>query len=123
MCLSAAHRAAQSPLLPVYAGFAAIETKPSPRIIVVGSSFIGMEAASTLVKVASSLVVIGMEKVPFERVLGAQIGTAMQKLHEEKGVKFRMGAVVDEFIVNGVLPARRCQVYASDADGGCCDYL
>ena len=108
-----AHRAEQSPLLllSVHACGTAIEAKPSPRIIVVGSSFIGMEAASTLVKVASSLVVIGMEKVPFERVLGAQIGTAMQKLHEEKGVKFRMGAVVDEFIANGALSVQRYQVH------------
>ena len=79
--------------------------KPKARIVVVGSSFIGMEAASVLVKEASSIVVVGMEKVPFERVLGEAIGTAMQKLHEEKGVSFRMGAVVDVFEPSGALDA------------------
>jgi apoptosis-inducing factor 3 len=50
-------------------------------VVVVGSSFIGMEVAAYVVKKAKSVVVIGMEKVPFERVLGEQIGTALQKVH------------------------------------------
>jgi NAD(P)H-nitrite reductase large subunit len=50
------------------------------RIVVVGSSFIGMEVAANIVKKAKSVVVIGMEKVPFERVLGEQIGGALQKV-------------------------------------------
>jgi len=56
-----------------------------------------MESASILVKNASTLTVIGMEKVPFERVLGVKVGEAMQKLHESKNVKFKMGAVVEKF--------------------------
>ena len=65
--------------------------------MIVGSSFIGMEAASTVYKNAKSVTVIGMEKVPFERVLGEKIGAVMQKLHESKGIKFRMGVVVETF--------------------------
>lgn len=76
---------------------AAVAANPKPRIVTVGSSFIAMEAAATFVKTAESVVVIGMEKVPFERVLGEKIGAAMQKLHEEKGVQFKMNAVVDTF--------------------------
>ena len=90
---------------PCSPGPTAVAAKPKARIVVVGSSFIGMEAASVLVKEASSIVVVGMEKVPFERVLGEAIGTAMQKLHEEKGVSFRMGAVVDVFEPSGALDA------------------
>jgi len=66
-------------------------------VVIVGSSFIGMEAASCIAKKVKSLTVIGMEKVPFERVLGLQIGAALQKLHEKKGVKFKMERVVKEF--------------------------
>lgn len=75
----------------------AVEAVGKPKILVIGSSFIGMEAAGTLVKSASELLVVGMEKVPFERVLGEKIGLAMQRLHEEKGVKFRMGVVIKSF--------------------------
>ena len=79
---------------------------PKPNVVVIGSSFIGMEAASVLTKVATSVTVIGMEEVPFERVLGVKVGTAMQKLHEEKGVKFFMKAVVDQFVAAGTCAAQ-----------------
>lgn len=67
------------------------------NIVIVGSSFIGMEVASCLAGKAQSLSVIGMEKVPFERVLGTDIGGAIQRLHEAKGVRFYMQRVVKEF--------------------------
>jgi len=67
------------------------------RVIIVGSSFIGMEVASCIAKRAKSIVVIGMESVPFERVLGEKIGSALQKFHEKFGIAFRMKRVVKEF--------------------------
>eukprot|EP01012_Entosiphon_sulcatum_P058970 TRINITY_DN83227_c0_g1_i1.p2 TRINITY_DN83227_c0_g1~~TRINITY_DN83227_c0_g1_i1.p2 ORF type:complete len:527 (-),score=133.66 TRINITY_DN83227_c0_g1_i1:102-1682(-) len=68
------------------------------NLVVVGSSFIGMEVASALAaKKPKGITVIGMEKVPFERVLGERIGTAMQQIHEEKGVVFKMQRVVKRF--------------------------
>jgi len=77
-----------------------IEEKPKSKILVIGSSFIGMEAAAILVPKCSSLTVVGMEAVPFERVLGNKIGLALQKLHESKGVKFTMGVVIKDFEVD-----------------------
>ena len=68
------------------------------NLAIVGSSFIGMEAAAFLVSKVKSLTVIGMEKVPFERVLGERVGRVLQELHESKGVKFKMGATVKEFV-------------------------
>jgi len=61
------------------------------RIAFIGSSFISME----LVVVASkrklaSLDVIGMEEVPFERVLGKEVGAGLMKFHTNQGVKFHM---------------------------------
>ncbi|KXS22367.1 hypothetical protein M427DRAFT_50697 [Gonapodya prolifera JEL478] len=67
-----------------------------PKIIIVGSSFIGMEAAAVLAKIAD-LTVIGMEKVPFERVLGADVGKAFMIMHEKAGVKFRMESVTERY--------------------------
>ena len=40
------------------------------KVVIVGTSFIGMEAAAYVAKKAASVIAIGMEKVPFERVLG-----------------------------------------------------
>lgn len=39
-----------------------------------------METAAIIAKKAKSIVVIGMETVPFERVLGEKIGIHLQKV-------------------------------------------
>lgn len=36
-----------------------------------------------IVKNCKSVVVLGMEKVPFERVLGTEVGAALQKVHND----------------------------------------
>ncbi|KAL1922026.1 uncharacterized protein VTP21DRAFT_10668 [Calcarisporiella thermophila] len=72
----------------------ALEAKQKPKVVVVGSSFIGMELASAIVSKGAEVTVVGMGKVPFDRVLGEKIGRALQKLHESKGVSFRMGSGV-----------------------------
>jgi pyruvate/2-oxoglutarate dehydrogenase complex dihydrolipoamide dehydrogenase (E3) component len=41
----------------------AVKSHSEPRIVIVGSSFIGMECAAVLAKTARSVTVIGMEKV------------------------------------------------------------
>jgi NADPH-dependent 2,4-dienoyl-CoA reductase/sulfur reductase-like enzyme len=69
-------------------------TKDAKQVVVIGSSFIGMEAASSLIGEGRAVTVIAQEKVPFARVLGPEIGTMFQKLHEEKGVKFETEAEV-----------------------------
>lgn len=78
------------------------------NLVVIGSSFIGMEVAAALVAKAKSVTVVGMEKVPFERVLGAEVGTVLQKLHESKGVKFYLSSTTKEFKGEGSvrLPGR-----------------
>jgi NADPH-dependent 2,4-dienoyl-CoA reductase/sulfur reductase-like enzyme/nitrite reductase/ring-hydroxylating ferredoxin subunit len=69
-------------------------TKDAKEVVIIGSSFIGMEAASSLAVEGRQVTVIAQEKVPFERVLGPEIGAVFQKLHEEKGVKFETQAEV-----------------------------
>ena len=69
-------------------------TKDAREVVIIGSSFIGMEAASSLVSESRRVTVIAQEKVPFERVLGPEIGAMFQKLHEEKGVRFEVEAEV-----------------------------
>lgn len=79
-------------------GLAIAERYEGKRVVVVGSSFIGMELASLVAKKAKSVVVVGMETVPFERVLGVDIGVTLQNLHEKNNVSFRMKRTVKEFI-------------------------
>lgn len=75
---------------------AALATKPKGNIVIIGSSFIGMEAASTLSK-AGKVTVIGPEKVPFELIFGSRIGAAFQKLHETNGATFKLQSSAKEF--------------------------
>ncbi|GAA4502488.1 FAD-dependent oxidoreductase [Hymenobacter ginsengisoli] len=69
-------------------------TKEARQVVIIGSSFIGMEAAGSLIAEGRQVTVIAQQKVPFERVLGPEIGAMFQKLHEEKGVKFEVEAEV-----------------------------
>jgi len=39
-----------------------------------------------------------MEKIAFERVLGPQVGSTLQNLHEKNGIKFVMERIVQEFL-------------------------
>eukprot|EP01125_Pyxidicula_operculata_P021563 TRINITY_DN835_c0_g1_i1.p1 TRINITY_DN835_c0_g1~~TRINITY_DN835_c0_g1_i1.p1 ORF type:complete len:573 (-),score=114.42 TRINITY_DN835_c0_g1_i1:76-1662(-) len=66
------------------------------EVVIVGSSFIGMEVAACIVKKAKSTTVIGMEAAPFARVLGAEVGGVLQKIHEAQGIKFQLNAIVSE---------------------------
>lgn len=71
----------------------ALTTIVKPHVVIIGSSFIGMEAATYIISNTdnfASVTVVGMENVPFERVLGPQVGKLMLRLYESKNVKFYM---------------------------------
>jgi NADPH-dependent 2,4-dienoyl-CoA reductase/sulfur reductase-like enzyme/nitrite reductase/ring-hydroxylating ferredoxin subunit len=67
------------------------------RAIVVGSSFIGMEVASSLTARGCEVTLVAPDDVPFQKILGAQIGKLFQDVHEEHGVKFKLGTAVTGF--------------------------
>ncbi|KAI9762076.1 MAG: hypothetical protein M1840_001485 [Geoglossum simile] len=74
---------------------AAVGEKKGSQIVVIGSSFIGMEVAKALAGKEQNVTVVGMEKAPLERVIGAEVGTGLQKQLESVGIKFFMGASVE----------------------------
>ena len=67
------------------------------KIIIIGTSFIGMEVGNALAK-ENNVTLVGMEDAPLERVMGKQVGQIFQKMLEKNGAKFYMGASVDSAI-------------------------
>jgi apoptosis-inducing factor 3 len=60
-------------------------------VVVVGASFIGLEAAASLRARGIEVHVVGPEKVPMARILGEPAGQFIQSLHESHGVRFHLG--------------------------------
>ena len=66
----------------------------APRVVVVGASFIGMEAAASLRTRGLEVTVTAPDRVPFVDALGESVGEVVQALHEEHGVRFALGRKV-----------------------------
>ncbi|MEP0546186.1 MAG: FAD-dependent oxidoreductase [Rhodothermales bacterium] len=71
------------------------QAEGAERVVVVGSSFIGMEAAANLTGRGLDVTVVSRDAVPFEAVLGDEVGGFFQRLHEANGVTFRLGTDVE----------------------------
>ncbi|KAI9791722.1 MAG: hypothetical protein M1816_003532 [Peltula sp. TS41687] len=70
------------------------ETK-NKKIVVVGSSFIGMEVSNCLSK-DNQVTVVGRSKEPLAQVLGERVGSVFRGQLEKSGVKFHLSAGVEK---------------------------
>jgi 3-phenylpropionate/trans-cinnamate dioxygenase ferredoxin reductase subunit len=86
--------------------------KTVQRCVVVGASFIGLEAAAALRTRGLDVTVVAPDAHPMARVLGDALGDTIRALHESHGVTFHLGATLTQItqdhvtLSNGdVLPA------------------
>jgi NADPH-dependent 2,4-dienoyl-CoA reductase/sulfur reductase-like enzyme/nitrite reductase/ring-hydroxylating ferredoxin subunit len=75
------------------------------RVVVIGASFIGMEAAASLIERKLPVTIIAPDSVPFAKTLGPEIGAMFQRLHESHGVTFKLGTGVVKFEGEGTVEA------------------
>jgi 3-phenylpropionate/trans-cinnamate dioxygenase ferredoxin reductase subunit len=66
------------------------------HIVVIGSGWIGCEAAASLRQLGKDVTVIAPEPVPLQRVLGDEIGSVFARLHTDHGVQLRLATGVAE---------------------------
>jgi len=64
------------------------------RVVVMGASFIGMEAAAALVKRGCAVTVVAPQDRPMAAIFGEAFSDMLRALHEENDVSFRLGRSV-----------------------------
>jgi NADPH-dependent 2,4-dienoyl-CoA reductase/sulfur reductase-like enzyme/nitrite reductase/ring-hydroxylating ferredoxin subunit len=73
------------------------------RAVVIGASFIGLEVAASLRARKIEVHVVAPDALPLERVLGRELGTFIEALHEEKGVVFHLGRKPQSIAADAVM--------------------
>ncbi|MGK7396016.1 MAG: FAD-dependent oxidoreductase, partial [Candidatus Cyclobacteriaceae bacterium M3_2C_046] len=72
--------------------------RQATHIAIIGSSFIGMEVAFSLLQHNKKKVtIISPDAVPFEKTLGREVGEVFKKKHEEQGTNFILNQKVKKF--------------------------
>jgi NADPH-dependent 2,4-dienoyl-CoA reductase/sulfur reductase-like enzyme len=82
---------------------AALDT--SPRVVVIGAGFIGLEVAATCRGRGLPVTVIESLAAPLERGLGARLGAYVGEIHRDHGVDLRLGARVARLVGTGRVEA------------------
>ncbi len=70
--------------------------------VVVGTSFIGLEAASALTQKGLQVTVVGREELPFAKQFGEEVARAVKALHQANGTSFRLGVEIVSITPAGV---------------------
>jgi NADPH-dependent 2,4-dienoyl-CoA reductase/sulfur reductase-like enzyme/nitrite reductase/ring-hydroxylating ferredoxin subunit len=86
--------------------------KEGARAVVIGASFIAMEAAAALRARKVEVDIVSVEHVPFDRVFGIALGEHIKKLHEKNGVRFHLGCVASGFDGSAITTTARERIEA-----------
>ena len=70
------------------------QLESSRRVVVVGGGFIGAEAAAAARQHGLEVTILEASAAPLSRVLGAEVGNALGRLHTRRGVDLKCGAMV-----------------------------
>ena len=76
--------------------------KPRPRVLVLGTGFIGCEVAASARTLGCQVTLVG-NTPPLSRVLGPELGAVYEQYHRGQGVNVRIGTFVERFEGNGRL--------------------
>ncbi|MDB4890556.1 MAG: Pyridine nucleotide-disulfide oxidoreductase, FAD/NAD(P)-binding domain protein, partial [Gemmatimonadetes bacterium] len=77
-------------------------TSGAKSVVVIGGSFIGLEAAASLRNRGLDVHVVAPESRPLEKILGAELGDFVRALHEKKGIMFHLGHTVKQIDAGSV---------------------
>ncbi|KAJ5935736.1 Apoptosis-inducing factor 1 [Penicillium verhagenii] len=84
------------------------------QIVVIGSSFIGMEVGNALAGKEHKVTIVGMESAPMERVMGAKVGQIFQQNLEKSGITFKLSAGVEKATASESKPNAVGSVHLKD---------
>jgi NADPH-dependent 2,4-dienoyl-CoA reductase/sulfur reductase-like enzyme len=70
----------------------------SPRVVVIGAGFIGLEVAATCRGRGLEVTVIESLAAPLERGLGQKLGAYVGEIHRDQGVNLRLGVKVARLV-------------------------
>ena len=71
---------------------------PGTRLVVIGAGFVGCEVAATARRLDVEVDVVAPGSVPMQRPLRRELGAALQRRHEARGVRFHLGVVPVQFL-------------------------
>jgi NADPH-dependent 2,4-dienoyl-CoA reductase/sulfur reductase-like enzyme len=70
------------------------ELRPGGRLVIAGAGFVGTEVASTALDLGLDVTIVDPGRIPFERVLGAEVGALLADRYRAHGVRLRPGTHV-----------------------------
>jgi 3-phenylpropionate/trans-cinnamate dioxygenase ferredoxin reductase component len=91
---------------------------PGKRVVIIGAGWIGLESAAAARAAGSTVTVVDSAELPLLAVLGPEMGGVYAALHRDNGVDLRLGASLQEVLVDddGVATGVRLADGTIDAD-------
>ncbi|WP_217567262.1 NAD(P)/FAD-dependent oxidoreductase [Streptomyces sp. GbtcB7] len=75
--------------------------RAKPRLVVVGSEFVGAEAAAVARELGAEVTMVSNAAVPLADTLGHRLGTMLGRVHREHGVRIEPGVLVEGVVSGG----------------------